>query len=50
AGQKLGLVGKSGEGKSSLIKILQRFHDINDGNIIFDGQGIKSSKTERICR
>ncbi|MCP4350095.1 MAG: ATP-binding cassette domain-containing protein, partial [Desulfobacterales bacterium] len=48
AGQKLGLVGKSGEGKSSLIKILQRFHDINDGNIIFDGQGIKDVTQESL--
>lgn len=41
AGQKLGLVGHSGSGKSTITKILLRFMDINDGSITIDGQDIR---------
>lgn len=41
AGQKVGIVGHSGSGKSSLTRILLRFSDIEDGTIMVDGQDIK---------
>jgi ATP-binding cassette, subfamily B, bacterial len=39
-GQRVGLVGQSGGGKSSLFTLLQRFYDAQDGSIIIDGQDI----------
>ena len=41
AGQKVGIVGASGGGKSSLINLLQRFWDVSSGEILIDGQSIK---------
>ncbi len=41
AGQRVGLVGKSGSGKSSLVKLLLREHDIKEGSIAIDEQNIR---------
>ncbi len=40
AGQRVGLVGQSGGGKSSLFTLLQRFYDVQRGTITIDGQDI----------
>ncbi|MBA4142429.1 MAG: ABC transporter ATP-binding protein [Nitrosospira sp.] len=40
-GEKIGLVGRSGAGKSSLVNLLLRFYDIEQGRILIDGQDIK---------
>jgi ATP-binding cassette subfamily B protein len=39
-GQRTGLVGPSGGGKSTLLALLQRFHDVDRGRILIDGQDI----------
>jgi ATP-binding cassette subfamily B protein len=39
-GQRVGLVGQSGGGKSSLFVLLQRFYDVHQGSITIDGQDI----------
>jgi len=39
-GQRVGLVGQSGGGKSSLFVLLQRFYDIQRGSVTIDGQDI----------
>jgi len=39
-GQRVGLVGQSGGGKSSLFVLLQRFYDVQQGSITIDGQDI----------
>jgi len=39
-GQRVGLVGQSGGGKSSLFVLLQRFYDVEQGSIAIDGQDI----------
>lgn len=42
AGEKIGLVGRSGAGKSSLINLLLRFYDVDGGSISIDGQDISA--------
>ncbi|QDQ27296.1 ABC transporter ATP-binding protein [Chitinimonas arctica] len=39
-GEKVGLVGRSGAGKSSIINLLLRFHDLESGEVRMDGQDI----------
>lgn len=48
-GQRVGLVGQSGGGKSSLFTLLQRFYDAQDGSITIDGQDI-SKVTQQSLR
>ena len=40
-GQKVGLVGRSGAGKTTLVKILLRFYDADAGDVVIDGQRIR---------
>ncbi len=40
AGEKIGLVGRSGAGKSTIVNLLLRFHDVESGQIRVDGQDI----------
>lgn len=40
-GEKVGLVGLSGAGKTTLVSLLLRFYDINEGAILIDGQDIR---------
>lgn len=40
AGEKIGLVGHSGSGKSTFTRLLLRFSDIDNGEILIDGQNI----------
>ena len=39
-GERLGLVGESGCGKSTVVRLLTRFYDPNSGRILIDGQPI----------
>lgn len=39
-GEKIGLVGSSGAGKSTFVKLLLRFYDVTRGQILIDGQNI----------
>ncbi len=41
-GEKIGLVGRSGSGKSTLIKLLSRYYDVQKGEILIDGQNVKT--------
>jgi len=40
-GQKLGIVGPTGAGKSTVVRLLFRFYDAQDGRITIDGQDIR---------
>jgi ATP-binding cassette, subfamily B, bacterial len=48
AGQRVGLVGASGGGKSTLFVLLQRFYDVNQGHISIDGQNISRVTQESL--
>lgn len=41
AGQSVALVGRTGAGKTTLVKLLARFHDPNQGRILIDGQDLR---------
>uniref|UniRef100_A0A8C5BIK8 ATP-binding cassette sub-family B member 6 n=1 Tax=Gadus morhua TaxID=8049 RepID=A0A8C5BIK8_GADMO len=43
-GQTLALVGKSGSGKSTIIRLMFRFYDVQGGNVLIDGQDIAKVK------
>ena len=49
SGQRIGLVGTSGAGKTTLTKLLLRFDDVNEGEVLIDGQPI-SSVTQQSLR
>jgi ATP-binding cassette, subfamily B, bacterial len=40
AGERIGLVGHSGSGKTTFVKLVQRLHDVTAGRILIDGQDI----------
>ena len=40
-GQKVALVGPTGAGKTTMIKLLMRFYDVNSGAILIDGHNVK---------
>lgn len=46
-GQKIAIVGPTGAGKTTMIKLLMRFYDVNSGEILIDGHNIKDfNRTE----
>ena len=49
-GEKIGLVGPSGGGKTSLTGLLMRFMDVDEGEILIDGQNIASIKQADLRR
>jgi ATP-binding cassette, subfamily B, multidrug efflux pump len=49
-GEMIALVGATGAGKSSIINLLNRFYDINEGQISIDGNDIKDYKLEALRR
>jgi ATP-binding cassette subfamily B protein len=47
-GQRVGLVGYSGAGKSTVLSLLQRFHDVSGGRITIDGHDIRDITAESL--
>ncbi len=46
AGQKIGLVGESGAGKSTFVSLLLRFHDVDKGKIKIDGYDLREIRQD----
>lgn len=49
-GETLALIGVNGAGKSTLVKLLLRFYDVTDGEIILNGRNIKEYKLDSLRR
>jgi len=47
-GEKIGLVGRSGAGKSTIVNLLLRFYDVESGRILIDGQDIATVPQESL--
>jgi ATP-binding cassette subfamily B multidrug efflux pump len=45
-GQKIALVGPTGAGKTTMVKLLMRFYDVNNGAILVDGHNVKDYRRE----
>ena len=50
AGQRVGLVGHSGAGKTTFVKLIQRLYDLERGRILIDGQNIAEVTQESLRR
>lgn len=48
AGEKIAIVGPTGAGKTTLVNLLMKFYDINDGDIVIDGVSTKELTRENI--
>jgi ATP-binding cassette subfamily B protein len=49
AGERVGLVGRSGSGKTTFVKLIQRLYDVNGGRVLIDGQDVRNA-TQRSLR
>lgn len=47
-GQKIAIVGPTGAGKTTMVKLLMRFYDVNKGSILLDGHNIKDFKRNEL--
>ena len=47
-GQKIAIVGPTGAGKTTIVKLLMRFYDLNSGRILIDGHNIQDFKRGEI--
>ena len=47
-GEKIAIVGPTGAGKTTLVNLLMKFYDINDGDILIDGVSTKTLTRENI--
>ena len=48
SGQKIAIVGPTGAGKTTMVNLLMKFYEINDGDILIDGKSIKELSRENI--
>jgi len=49
-GERIGVVGKSGSGKTTIINLINRFYDVDEGKITIDGVDLREMKTADLRR
>jgi ATP-binding cassette subfamily B protein len=49
-GERIGLVGRSGSGKTTFVKLVQRLYDVSEGQILIDGQNVAHATQESLRR
>lgn len=47
-GERIGLVGHSGSGKTTFVKLLQRLYDVTEGRVLIDGQDVAQATQESL--
>lgn len=47
-GQKIGLVGETGSGKSTILSLISRFYDVTDGSILIDGVDVRDIQLDSL--
>lgn len=47
-GERIGLVGHSGSGKTTFVKLIQRLYDVTEGRVLIDGQSIAQATQESL--
>jgi ATP-binding cassette subfamily B protein len=47
-GERIGLVGHSGSGKTTFVKLIQRLYDVREGRVLIDGQNVASATQESL--
>ena len=47
-GERIGIIGGTGSGKSTFINLIPRFYDTREGNVIIDGKNVKEYKLEAL--
>ena len=47
-GEKIGVIGGTGSGKSTLINLIPRFYDVNEGTVLYDGKNVKEYRLDSL--
>ena len=47
-GESLGIIGSTGAGKTTLINLLMRFYDVNEGSILINGKDVRSFNKQEL--
>lgn len=48
-GQTVGIIGGTGSGKTSLVSLIPRFYDVNQGSVLLDGQDVRKYTLKELC-